>query len=222
MAFIIIVTIVYFAFTAIQTARISKISKTAKTKEDPEAPKITEPPPPPKKLRCFRIQGIPIKTTIEHLKKELVDCLPMFQSDSHLTLTNSSSSKSTATINSVENLGEFLSRYTVDDNFFGVTPLFEGDNASVDIISVPGLGSHPIGSFKGKDGIWIRNFLPKDIPSARILAYKYNTSIINRNTKHSISDLAKAFLNTIRAFRSATQIIVTTIVIHFGILIINM
>lgn len=197
---LIIVANIYFAFTMASTA------KTTKNKEVSEAKETTKINPRPKKLKCFRIQGIPIGKTKESLEKELRDSLPMYKPDCYLTLANSSSSKSMATLNSFENPGKFLpTYYTVDDNFLGITPLFEGDNASVDIISIPGLGSHPIGSFKGEDGVWIREFLPEDLPSARILAYGYDTSILDRNTKQSISDLAKAFLSSIRAFRSATK-----------------
>ncbi|KAK6605703.1 ankyrin domain protein [Botrytis cinerea] len=75
------------------------------------------------------------------------------------------------------------------------------------IIFIPGLGSHPIGSFKAKykDYVWIRDSLPKDIPSARVLVYGYDTSILDGNAKHSIPDLAKEFLSSINAFRTATK-----------------
>ncbi|KAJ8063431.1 hypothetical protein OCU04_008650 [Sclerotinia nivalis] len=188
MAFI-IVAIIYFAFNI--------MGSTVKNKE------TTKKNISPKKLKCFRIRGIPIQTTEESLEKELMEYLPIYKSDCSITLARSSSSISMATLNSFQTLNNLL--YTVDDDFLGITPLFEGNKASVDIISIPGLGSHPIGSFKGKDCVWIREFLPKDLPSTRILAYGYNTSILDRNAKQSIPDLAKAFLSSIRAFRSATK-----------------
>ncbi|KAK6601697.1 ankyrin repeat-containing protein [Botrytis cinerea] len=190
---VVIVTIIYFAFTMAPTAKTTKVIEPTKT---------TKINPLPKKLKCFRIRGLPIETTKKSLEEELMRCLPTYGSDCSITLARSSSTRLMATLNSFEtpNLS-----YTIDHDFLGVTPLFEGDESFVDIVFVPGLGSHSIGSFKGKDSIWIRDFLPKDLPSARILAYGYDTSILDKNAKHSISDLAKAFLSSVRAFRSATK-----------------
>lgn len=72
-----------------------------------------------------------------------------------------------------------------------------------------GLGSHAIGTFKSKDGnnVWLRDFLPEDIPTARVLVYGYDTTITKGDANHSITDLAMAFLDSIRAFRAATEVI---------------
>ncbi len=79
------------------------------------------------------------------------------------------------------------------------------------ILSVPGLGSHPIDAFKEKNGdhVWIRDSLPKDIPSARILVYGYDTTTRDADDKYSISDLAMAFLDSVTAFRAATKVFIT-------------
>ncbi|KAM0129068.1 hypothetical protein ACHAP3_008021 [Botrytis cinerea] len=192
---VVIVTIVYFAFTMAPTAKTTKVIEPTKT---------TKINPLPKKLKCFRIRGLPIETTKKSLEEELMRCLPTYGSDCSITLARSSSTRLMATLNSFEppNLP-----YTIDHDFLGVTPLFEGDEPFVDIVFVPGLGSHSIGSFKAKhkDHVWIRDSLPTDISSARILAYGYDTSILDRNAKQSISDLAKAFLSSVIAFRSATK-----------------
>lgn len=76
------------------------------------------------------------------------------------------------------------------------------------IIAVPGLGSHAIGAFKAKDGnnVWLRDFLPEDIPTARVLVYGYNTAIMKGDAKNSITDLAMAFLDSVKAFRAATEV----------------
>jgi hypothetical protein len=76
------------------------------------------------------------------------------------------------------------------------------------IITVPGLGSHAIGAFKAKDGnnVWLRDFLPEDIPTARVLIYGYDTTITKGDTKHSITHLAIAFLDSVKAFRAATEV----------------
>jgi hypothetical protein len=70
-----------------------------------------------------------------------------------------------------------------------------------------------MGAFKAKGGnnIWLRDFLPKDIPTTRILVYGYDTTITEKDVKHSITDLAIAFLDSIRAFRAATKVILYSI-----------
>jgi len=77
------------------------------------------------------------------------------------------------------------------------------------IIAVPGLGSHAIDAFKseGGDNVWLRDFLPNDIPAARVLVYGYDTTITKGDANNSITDLAMAFLDSIRAFRTATKVI---------------
>ena len=97
--------------------------------------------------------------------------------------------------------------YRFDDAFLGITPLYEGGESSVDLIAVPGLGSHALGSFRLSEGIevWLRDFLPKDIPIIRVLLYGYDTTLVGSDSKSSISDLGKALLESIRAYRSETD-----------------
>ncbi|KAJ4137869.1 hypothetical protein NW754_001514 [Fusarium falciforme] len=69
----------------------------------------------------------------------------------------------------------YLYRYT--SKFDGVTPLYEDQNsAEVDVIAVPGLGSHALGSWKSpnSDDVWLRDFLRKDVPNIRVLLYGYD------------------------------------------------
>jgi hypothetical protein len=69
------------------------------------------------------------------------------------------------------------------------------------------LGSHAIGGFKLKNGTtnWFRDFLPEDIPQARLLAYGYDSSLAATDAKYSIGDLAKTFLDSFLAFRDDTN-----------------
>lgn len=60
-----------------------------------------------------------------------------------------------------------------------------------------------IGGFKVKNGTtnWVRDFLPEDIPQARLLVYGYDSSLAAIDAKYSIGDLAKTFLDFFMAFR---------------------
>ena len=77
------------------------------------------------------------------------------------------------------------------------------------------MGSHAIGGFKAKDrnDVWLRDFLPKDVPKARVLTYGYDSRITDPDAKYSITDLAKAFLDSVRAFRADTEVILTPSII---------
>jgi hypothetical protein len=76
------------------------------------------------------------------------------------------------------------------------------------VIAIPGLGSHPIGSWKARDrtGVWLRDFLPDDVPNIRVLLYGYDTALEQSDSKQSIIDLAKSLLESIKAFRKVTEV----------------
>ncbi|PMB67555.1 Ankyrin repeat domain-containing protein 50 [Beauveria bassiana] len=95
--------------------------------------------------------------------------------------------------------------YKYTCKFQGVTPLFEDKNgADIDVIAVPGLGSHALGSWKSpnNDDVWLRDFLPKDVPNIRVLLYGYDTSLQDSRSNQSMEDLGQGFLEKIIAFRA--------------------
>ncbi|KAI4157359.1 MAG: hypothetical protein LQ342_008341 [Letrouitia transgressa] len=95
--------------------------------------------------------------------------------------------------------------YRFDDKFHGITPLYEASkDVDVDVIAVPGLGGHTIGSWKSPSGndVWLRDYLPDDVPNIRVLLYGYDTSLLRNKSKDSIEDLGRRFLELIQAFRT--------------------
>ncbi|SPO02531.1 uncharacterized protein DNG_05204 [Cephalotrichum gorgonifer] len=95
--------------------------------------------------------------------------------------------------------------YTYSCVFDGITPLHVSPSgAHVDIIAVPGLGSHPLGSWKSPTGnkVWLRDFLPKDLHNIRVLLYGYDTTLPESYSKQTIKDLGRTFLEQIIAFRT--------------------
>ncbi|GKT93566.1 ankyrin repeat-containing protein [Colletotrichum tofieldiae] len=96
-------------------------------------------------------------------------------------------------------------RYSYSCDFDGITPLFEDSNgAAVDIIAVPGLGSHALGSWKSShsDAVWLRDFLPQDVPGIRVLLYGYDTTLPGSLSRQSIGDLGGILLERVVAFRA--------------------
>ncbi|KZL75278.1 ankyrin repeat-containing protein [Colletotrichum tofieldiae] len=97
------------------------------------------------------------------------------------------------------------SPYNYNYNFEGITPLHDdSESVDVDIIAVPGLGSHALGSWRAPDGddVWLRDFLPRNIPNIRVLLYGYNTMLPSSRSKQSIEDLGGTLLEQIIAFRT--------------------
>lgn len=76
------------------------------------------------------------------------------------------------------------------------------------IVVVHGLAAHPLGSFRSRKGneVWIRDFLPSDVPSARVLLYGYDSQLVKSSPKVSIGDLAKALVEEVVTFRRETSV----------------
>jgi hypothetical protein len=72
------------------------------------------------------------------------------------------------------------------------------------ILAIPGLGSHALGSWKSttSDEVWLRDFLPRDLPNVRVLLYGYDSTLSDSLSKQSIEDLGRALLEHITAFRT--------------------
>lgn len=76
------------------------------------------------------------------------------------------------------------------------------------VIAVPGLASHAVGSWKASknNDVWLRDWLPKDVPHIRVLLYGYDTTLLKNDSKSSIEDLGRAFLESLETFRRNTNV----------------
>ncbi|KAI5817778.1 hypothetical protein BZA77DRAFT_25759 [Pyronema omphalodes] len=97
-------------------------------------------------------------------------------------------------------------RVTVDCDFYGMTPLYApvGTTAKYDIIAVTGLSAHAFGSWKSPDRadrMWLRDFLPLDIPDIRVFTWGYYSSIRNNESTTSITGISRNFLEDIKRVR---------------------
>ncbi|KAI1073352.1 hypothetical protein F5B20DRAFT_567330 [Whalleya microplaca] len=94
--------------------------------------------------------------------------------------------------------------YRYDCEFYDITPLYEDTKgAKVDVVAVPGLAGHAIGSWKSpsSNDIWLRDYLPADFPNIRVLLYGYDTTLLKNDSKQSIEDMGHSFLESLKAFR---------------------
>ncbi|KAK2035755.1 hypothetical protein LZ31DRAFT_601892 [Colletotrichum somersetense] len=174
------------------------------------------------KTLTFRVDDIPIDhaNTLESNLRSIAERDPVLRDAAATIVRRSLAPKdketvcatvSTTTPLSGEDLCARLRKggrvypYSYSCKFEGVTPLYDAKNgADVDVIAVPGLGSHALGSWKSpnSDEVWLRDFLPSDLPSIRVLLYGYDTTLPGSFSKQSIEDLGQTLLERIVAFRA--------------------
>lgn len=73
------------------------------------------------------------------------------------------------------------------------------------IIAITGLAGHALGSWKSPGGynVWLRDFLPDDLPECRILTYGYVSAVQHNIDQYNIKMYADEFLDAIHTFRNA-------------------
>jgi hypothetical protein len=86
------------------------------------------------------------------------------------------------------------------DELFGVFELAcDPETATtVDVVAVHGLQGHPYETWEHENGIlWLRDFLFKDVPGARILTFGYDSTIAFSKSVAGIEDHALGLLNAL-------------------------
>ncbi len=101
-------------------------------------------------------------------------------------------------------------RLAIDQHFNGITVLFSPSSGEhvIDVLAVSGLGSHPFGSFvhKGDGHMWLSDSLPRDIPTARVMVYGYESGLQDSTSFAGLDDLAGSLrLDICRLLRSGEQ-----------------
>jgi hypothetical protein len=89
----------------------------------------------------------------------------------------------------------------------------ESDKSNVDIIAVHGLGGHydetwtwnPERSTNERPCNWLRDLLPNDIPSARIMSFGYDSAVALSTSVGDISIFGEQLLQFVRLRREAEQ-----------------
>lgn len=93
-----------------------------------------------------------------------------------------------------------------DKDFYGFTPLYtpEGD-IEADIIALTGLAGHAFGSWAASPHMWLRDFLPNDLPRARILLYGYDSNLAGSQSRNILADLSNNFVIKLHTMRSLSR-----------------
>lgn len=76
------------------------------------------------------------------------------------------------------------------------------------IIAVTGLAGHAFGSWKarGSSYMWLRDFLPHEIPNVRVLVYGYDTKLPGSQSTASIAELSRKFLESVKTIRKQKEV----------------
>ncbi|KAK1589962.1 ankyrin repeat-containing protein, partial [Colletotrichum navitas] len=182
---------------------------------------LSSPPPKPRSL-TFRVDDVPIDHVHDFGRRlqSIAEQDPVLRGVASAIVLRSLAPRdkvtSCATVSVVTHLsGDSLCvrlhhagrghPYTYSCNFEGITPLYVAEGgADIDIIAVPGLRSHALGSWKSPNGdqVWLRDFLPREIPAIRVFLYGYDTVLPGSLSKQSIKDLGSILLERITAFRA--------------------
>lgn len=83
---------------------------------------------------------------------------------------------------------------TIDEQFEGITTLVSPltNEHQIDLLAISGLGSHPFGSFVNREdgNMWLADNIEKDMPTARVMIYGYETGLQNSTSFVQFPDLA--------------------------------
>ena len=75
------------------------------------------------------------------------------------------------------------------------------------IIAVTGLAGHAYGSWAhSTERMWLRDYLPKDAPNARILTYGYPSKLQPSNSVSILQDHTNTFVHRLIDMRESAQV----------------
>ncbi|ORX97677.1 hypothetical protein BCR34DRAFT_607182 [Clohesyomyces aquaticus] len=182
---------------------------------------------------AFRIQGVPLGWALTDLSSAVAELCDRDEAE-HVsiigTLTKAAEHNvrsQVAVVQFTPKLPSFLKRVLDDEtgemtehkqlqdgsvlvfdrNFWGLTPLYCPDGElSVDIIAVTGLDGNAYGSWASRkvNAIWLRDFLPKDLPKCRVLTFGYNTKL-SLDSNYRFDHFCDELLNALKRSRASDE-----------------
>lgn len=158
------------------------------------------------KVWVYRREGVPVGTSKESLRQSFPsDVRDQIQVTSLSPGINLNLKTLTATFSFTARPGDEL-LHSEDKDFYGFTPLHtpEGD-IEADIIALTGLAGHAFGSWAASSHMWLRDFLPIDLPSARVLLYGFDSSLAGSQSRNILADLSSNFVVKLHTMRSLSR-----------------
>lgn len=155
------------------------------------------------KVWVYRREEIPVGTSKENLRQSFpLKIRDQIEVTSLSPGINQNRPKLTATFSCYARPGDelFLSE---DRNFYGFTPLYTPEEyIEADIIAITGLAGHAFGSWAASPHMWLRDFLPNDLPRARVLLYGYDSSLAGNQSRNILTDFSNKFGAKFHTMRS--------------------
>ena len=158
------------------------------------------------KLWVYRREGIPIGTSKEDFRQSFpLDIRDQIKVTSLSPSLDVNQPTLLATFSFDARPGDKL-LLSEDKDFYGFTPLHtpEGD-IEADIIALTGLAGHAFGSWAVSPHMWLRDFLPNDLPRARILLYGYDSNLAGSQSRNILADLSNNFVVKLHTMRSLSK-----------------
>jgi hypothetical protein len=97
-----------------------------------------------------------------------------------------------------DGLIEYANDFTAPSGFFLT------DNFSV--IAVHGLHGDAHNTWQDGNQVWLRDFLPKQIPYLRVMSYGYNSAVLFSRSAADTEDFASELLSRLRGKRRTQQV----------------
>lgn len=81
------------------------------------------------------------------------------------------------------------------------------DRYSLDIVAIHGITGDAFGTWTHENGTnWLRDYLPKEFPGARIFTYGYPAEVLCSRSDGNIDSFARALLNDLRSVRRELKV----------------
>jgi hypothetical protein len=81
-------------------------------------------------------------------------------------------------------------------------------SGTTSIVAIHGLGSSPDRAWvhKATNAMWLRDFLPKDIPEARIMTFNHDSNWVSSALEQSLKDYAQTLLSVLEGQRVSYEV----------------
>ncbi|PNP85063.1 hypothetical protein FNYG_01588 [Fusarium nygamai] len=98
--------------------------------------------------------------------------------------------------------------WAVEDNFNGITILYEGLDAKFDICAVHGQGGNAMDTWTADNGqMWLRDLLPEHekFKNSRIMTFGYDSDVTDRSTVMELENWAETLLRSLNEVRTGGE-----------------
>ena len=84
----------------------------------------------------------------------------------------------------------------------------------IDLIAVHGLKGDYLKSWTADNRNWLKDFLPEQVPNARIMSYGYNSMVMFTKSISTYDDFARDLLSRLENKRKSDQVMMQRVIVH--------